>query len=179
MNISHTDLPGILILDPPVFHDDRGCFLEVFQKERYQAAGLELEFVQDNCSFSRQGTLRGLHYQLPRPQGKLIWVIHGVILDVAVDLRRGSSTFGRWTGIQLSDENRRQVYVPPGFAHGFCVVSEFADVMYKCTDYYDPRAQHTLRWDDPQLAISWPVSAPRVSAQDRQGRRFSEAICFD
>ncbi len=168
MKILSTFLPGVLILEPAVFEDKRGFFMETYHQKRFADAGVELSFVQDNLSHSVKGTLRGLHYQLHRAQAKLIQVIQGQIFDVAVDIRRGSPTFGKWTGIQLSGENRRQVFVPPGFAHGFCVASETADVVYKCTDVYAPDDEGGILWSDPDLAIDWPVSRPLLSEKDSQ-----------
>jgi dTDP-4-dehydrorhamnose 3,5-epimerase len=178
MRIESTALPGVMILEPRVFSDARGYFLETFHKRRYAEAGLACEFVQDNQSRSTRGTLRGLHYQIQHPQGKLVWVVRGEVFDVAVDLRRGSAAFGRWVGVSLSEENKRQLYIPPGFAHGFCVVSEEADFFYKCTDYYHPEAERTLLWNDPSLAIEWPVREPLVSDKDRRGVPLADAECF-
>ncbi len=174
MRVTPTDLPDVLIVEPRVYEDERGYFLETFQAHRYAQAGIPGPFVQDNLSFSRQGVLRGLHYQHPHAQGKLVWVLQGEVFDVAVDIRKGSPTFGRWVGVWLSAENRRQVWIPPGFAHGFCVVSETALFTYKCTDYYAPEAEGTVRWDDPDLGIAWPVSKPIVSPKDARGLRLKE-----
>jgi len=159
-------LPGVLLFEPKVFEDDRGFFMETYHMGKYSGAGLDRAFVQDNLSHSRRFTLRGLHYQLNRPQGKLIYVIAGEVFDIALDIRRGSPTFGQWTGLQLSGENRRQLYVPEGFAHGFCVLSESADVMYKCTDFYAPGDEYGILWSDPALAIEWPVENPILSQKD-------------
>jgi len=166
LKFSEQSLPGVLLIEPTVFGDDRGFFMETYHMDKYQKAGLDRPFVQDNFSHSRQFTLRGLHYQLNHPQGKLIGVISGEILDIAVDIRQGSPTFGQWTGIRLSSENRRQLYVPEGFAHGFCVLSEFADVMYKCTDLYAPGDEYGILWSDPSLAIEWSVENPILSQKD-------------
>ncbi len=174
MRVTPTDLPDVLIVEPRVYEDERGYFLETFQAHRYAQAGIPGPFVQDNLSFSRQGVLRGLHYQHPHAQGKLVWVLQGEVFDVAVDIRKGSPTFGRWVSVWLSAENRRQVWIPPGFAHGFCVVSETALFTYKCTDYYAPEAEGTVRWDDPDLGIAWPVSKPIVSPKDARGLRLKE-----
>jgi dTDP-4-dehydrorhamnose 3,5-epimerase len=168
MNVIPTDLPGVVIIEPQVFGDARGFFMETYNSPRYDAAGLPGVFVQDNVSKSRRGVLRGLHYQLPNPQGKLLTVLQGEIFDVAVDIRRGSPDFGRWVGVTLSDENRRQFYVPPGFAHGFCVTSETALVMYKCTEVYRPQNDRGVRWDDPRIGIAWPLTDATVS--DKDGR---------
>jgi len=160
-------LPEIIIVEPDVYRDQRGLFLETYQARRYLEQGIPAAFVQDNLSFSRKGVLRGLHYQLGRPQGKLIWVVQGEVFDVAVDIRRGSPTFGKWMGVVLSSEDHRQVYVPEGFAHGFCVLSDSALFAYKCTDYYAPEEERGIRWDDPSVGIDWPVSDPIVSEKDR------------
>jgi dTDP-4-dehydrorhamnose 3,5-epimerase len=148
--------------------------METWNKARYEEAGIRAEFVQENLSFSQQGVLRGLHFQNPNPQGKLVSVLQGEVYDVAVDIRTGSPTFGQWEAVTLSAENRRQFYVPPGFAHGFCVTSETALFAYKCTDFYDPQAEGCIRWDDPDLAIDWPVSQPELSAKDAAGVRLSD-----
>ncbi len=174
MRVTPTELPEVLVVEPRVFGDERGYFLETFQARRYAQAGIPGPFVQDNLSFSRRGVLRGLHYQHPHGQGKLVWVLQGEVFDVAVDIRRGSPTFGRWVGVWLSAENKRQLWIPPGFAHGFCVVSETALFTYKCTDYYAPEAEGTVRWDDPELGIAWPVSDPIVSPKDAAGLRLRE-----
>ncbi len=174
MRVVPTEIPGVLVVEPRVFGDRRGYFLETFQARRYAEAGIAGPFVQDNLSFSQQGVLRGLHYQHPRPQGKLVWVLQGEVFDVAVDIRRGSPTFGRWVGVRLSAENKRQLWIPPGFAHGFCVVSETALFTYKCTDYYAPEAEGTIRWDDPDLGIGWPVAGPALSAKDAAAPRLRE-----
>ncbi len=167
MQIRQTDLPGILLIEPRVFGDARGYFLETWHASRYREAGLIGSFVQDNVSFSRRGVLRGLHYQLPHVQGKLITVLQGVVFDVAVDIRRGSPHFGQWLGVTLSSEIPRQLYVPPGFAHGFCVTSETALFTYKCTDVYAPEAEGVVRWDDPALGIDWPVAPVQLNDKDR------------
>jgi dTDP-4-dehydrorhamnose 3,5-epimerase len=168
MNIIPTALPGAVIIEPKVFGDARGLFLETWNRPRYEEAGLPGNFIQDNLSMSRKGVLRGLHYQRPFPQGKLLSVLDGEIFDVAVDIRRGSPDFGRWVGVVLSSENRRQFYVPPGFAHGFCVLSDKALVTYKCTEVYHPGADRGVRWDDPRIGIDWPINDPLVS--DKDGR---------
>ncbi|MGC1272212.1 MAG: dTDP-4-dehydrorhamnose 3,5-epimerase [Planctomycetaceae bacterium] len=174
MNIQTTALHGVVIIEPNVFGDSRGFFFETWNRRRYAEAGLDVDFVQDNLSFSQRGTLRGLHFQNPHGQGKLVSVLQGEVYDVAVDIRPGSPTFGRWVGVTLSAENSRQVYVPPGFAHGFCVTSEAALFAYKCTDYYAPQAEATIAWDDPDLAIRWPIRKPILSAKDERGSRLRD-----
>jgi dTDP-4-dehydrorhamnose 3,5-epimerase len=156
----------VLIVEPRVFHDPRGYFLETYQEERYSRLGLGVRFVQDNLSYSKKGVLRGLHYQVGRAQGKLVWVAKGEIFDVVVDVRRSSPTFGRWFGMRLNGEGATQLYIPEGFAHGFCVTSEEAIVCYKCTDYYSPAHERGIRWDDPDLGIQWPISDPILSEKD-------------
>ena len=169
MNVIPTaELPEVLIVEPKIHRDARGFFAETFHARRYAEAGLTLPFVQDNHSRSQRGTLRGLHWQLEVPQGKLVRVLAGEIFDVAVDIRSDSPTFAKWVGVTLSAENFRQVYVPPGFAHGFCVVSEIAEVEYKCTDFYAPEAERGLIWNDPEVGIAWPVTDPILSPRDRQ-----------
>jgi dTDP-4-dehydrorhamnose 3,5-epimerase len=170
MIVETTPLPGVRLLKPKVYGDARGFFIETWNRRRYAEAGLDLDFVQDNLSYSRRGILRGLHFQNPQPQGKLVQVLEGEVFDVAVDIRLGSPTFGRWHGVILSAENHHQFYVPEGFAHGFCVISETALFAYKCTDFYRPDTEHSLRWDDPDLAISWPIADPILSAKDQAGR---------
>ena len=168
MRIISTSLPGVLILEPIVFGDKRGFFMEIYNRKAHAEAGIQLSFVQDNLSHSAKGTLRGLHYQLRHVQAKLIQVVRGEIFDVAVDIRRGSPNFGKWAGVQLSEKNRRQVFIPQGFAHGFCVISEMADVVYKCTDLYAPNDEGGILWSDPGLAIDWPIVEPLLSDKDRQ-----------
>jgi dTDP-4-dehydrorhamnose 3,5-epimerase len=164
-----TDLPGVLIVAPRVFADDRGFFMETYKRSEFEAAGLDVPLVQENHSRSTQGTLRGLHYQRePKAQGKLVRVVLGEIFDVAVDIRHRSPTFGRWVGINLSAENRKSIYVPPGFAHGFCVLSDEAEVIYKTTEEYAPELEHGIPWNDPLLAIAWPVSSPTLSPRDQR-----------
>ncbi len=160
------ELPDVLLIEPRVFGDHRGYFVESWSQERYAAHGLPLHFVQDNVSRSVQGTLRGLHLQHPHGQGKLVMALTGTVYDVAVDVRVGSPTFGKWVGAELSEENHRQIYVPPGFAHGFCVLSESAHFVYKCSEAYRPEVELSLRYDDPDLGIPWPVTAPTVSTKD-------------
>jgi dTDP-4-dehydrorhamnose 3,5-epimerase len=178
MKVLPTAIADVLLLEPQVFSDPRGLFLETYHASRFAELGLSLPFVQDNHSASRQGTLRGLHYQSPHAQGKLIRVVRGAVFDVAVDLRRGSPSFGRWVAATLSEENRHLMYVPPGFAHGFYTTSATAEVCYKCTDYYHPECEHVLCWDDPQLAIAWPAGEVLLSDRDRQGRPLAEAVLF-
>jgi dTDP-4-dehydrorhamnose 3,5-epimerase len=175
MNVLQTKLKGCVIIEPKVFGDERGFFLETFQAERYRdLAGIDLPFVQDNHSRSTQGVLRGLHFQKNKPQGKLVRVVRGEVFDVAVDIRRDSPSFGQWEGVILSEENKRQFWVPPGFAHGFLVLSETADFEYKCTDYYDPTDEGSLIWNDPDLAISWPTPKPQLSTKDMNAPGFKE-----
>jgi dTDP-4-dehydrorhamnose 3,5-epimerase len=169
-----TDLPGVRVITPAVYPDSRGNFREVYRRDAYAEAGVPLEFVQDNQSHSVQHVIRGLHFQTRKPQGKLICVLRGTILDVVVDIRRGSPTFGRQLTVELSDQNNRQLFVPAGFAHGFGVLSATADVLYKCTDFYDPGAEGGIRWDDPDLAIDWSIPAPVLSAKDRALPRLAE-----
>lgn len=166
MNVTELDLPGVLLLEPKVYGDERGFFLETWQSRRYAEAGMPEYFVQDNLSKSRHGVLRGLHYQIQRPQGKLVSVIEGEVFDVAADIDPGSTTFGRWVGARLSGDNKRQLYVPPGYAHGFCVLSDAAYFAYKCTEYYAPELERGVRWDDPTLAIEWLVEEPIVNERD-------------
>lgn len=180
MKVLATILPDVFILEPKVFGDARGFFFESYNKREFRGAtGLDVDFVQDNHSRSSRGVLRGLHYQIAQPQGKLVRCVSGEIFDVAVDLRRGSPTFGRWVGNLLSAENRRQLWIPPGFAHGFLVLSESADFLYKTTDYYAPEYERCLRWDDPDLAIDWPMAgAPVLSDKDRAGKWLREVEMF-
>lgn len=175
MKVLETKLPGVLIIEPDVHGDARGFFMETWQKERYAQYGLPTNFVQDNLSFSHKGVLRGLHYQDPNPQGKLVYVLQGEVFDVAVDIRRGSPTFGQWVGVTLSSENKRQLYIPEGFAHGFCVTSETALFAYKCTDYYNPQAEHGIIWNDPDIGIEWPVKKPILSEKDKECSLLREA----
>jgi len=181
MQIMPTKIPDVLILQPRVFTDERGYFLQSFQQQQYeQLLSRPLNFVQDNHSHSKAGVLRGLHYQLQQPQGKLIRVVQGEIFDVAVDLRRSSPTFGHWVGQLLSAENQQQLWIPEGFAHGFLVLSESADVHYKTTDYYNPAAERSIRFDDVQLAIDWPLKGtPLLSAKDAAAPAFADAAYFD
>jgi dTDP-4-dehydrorhamnose 3,5-epimerase len=174
MNIIPTELPGVTIVEPKVFGDARGYFMETFNRDRYVAAGLPALFAQDNISYSRHGVLRGLHFQNPYQQGKLVYVLQGEVFDVAVDIRRGSPTFGRWVGVTLSAENKRQFYVPAGYAHGFCVTSESAVFAYKCTEVYHPETERTIRYNDPRIAVDWPVKNPTVSERDSRAPLLDE-----
>lgn len=176
MRFTHTVLPGVVVIEPDVYRDDRGYFLETFHAAKYSAAGIPSAFVQDNHSSSVQRTLRGLHMQALKPQGKLVHVVEGEIWDVAVDARRGSPTFGRWVAEVLSAANFKQVYIPPGCAHGFCVLSATAHVQYKCTDVYDPTDEIGVAWDDPALAIGWPVRDPLLSDRDRRHPALTEVV---
>lgn len=168
MRVTELGLPGVLLLEPRVFTDERGRFLEAWSERRYREARVPGPFVQDNVSVSRRGVVRGLHYQAPRPQGKLVSVLRGAVYDVAVDVRAGSETFGRWVGVELSDDGR-QLYIPEGFAHGFAALSEEVVLSYKCTDYYLPEADRVVLWNDPALGIDWPVEVPILSEKDRAG----------
>lgn len=176
MKVSSTSLAGCVIIEPRVFGDERGFFLETFQARRYaEQVGIDLPFVQDNHSRSTYGVLRGLHFQRTRPQGKLVHVIRGEVFDVAVDLRKGSATFGKWEGVHLSENNKYQLWIPPGFAHGFLTLSDVAELEYKCTDYYCPEDEGTICWDDPELAIAWPeTSAMILSEKDARAPAFGE-----
>ena len=170
MNVIETNLPGVLLIEPDVHGDSRGFFLETFHERRYrEEAGIDATFVQDNCSRSAQGVLRGLHFQISQPQGKLVFVTTGSVFDVAVDIDPESETFRQWYGVELSADNHRQLYIPPGYAHGFYVLSDFADFQYKCTTFYAPNDEGGIRWDDPDIGIDWPLadSAPRVSEKDQ------------
>jgi dTDP-4-dehydrorhamnose 3,5-epimerase len=169
-----TALPGVLVIEPQVHRDSRGFFAETYHAARYAAAGVDATFVQDNHSRSVRHTLRGLHAQLARPQAKLLRVLRGTIFDVVVDVRRGSPTFKRWISVELSDENFRQIFVPIGFAHGFCVLSEVAEVEYKCSDVYQAGDELGLAWNDPEIGVAWPVAAPLLSDKDRHGRTLAE-----
>ena len=169
MKFIATDIPGVIVVEPQVFRDERGFFLETYHQRKYQEGGIDAVFVQDNHSRSQRGSIRGLHAQIRRPQGKLIRAVEGEIYDVAVDIRRGSPHFGQWVGVWLSAENFRQVYIPPGFAHGFCVTGEVAQVLYKCTDFYDPEGEISVQWNDPDLKINWPleeIHSPILSKKD-------------
>ncbi len=175
MRFIPTDLPGVLIVEPAVFGDDRGFFMEIYHAARFREGGIPDPFVQDNHSKSVRGVLRGLHFQEPNAQGKLVRAIAGSIFDVAVDIRRGSPSFGKWFGIELSAGNKRQLWVPAGFAHGFCVTSESAEVVYKCTELYDPKGDRGIRWNDPAIGIAWPVSDPILSPKDAAAPLLNDA----
>lgn len=182
MQFIDTTIPDVKIIEPKVFGDERGFFLETFRTSLFNENCAPREFVQENHSLSRQGILRGLHYQMQQTQGKLVRVTRGSVFDVAVDMRQGSSSFGQWVGVELSAENKRQLWVPEGFAHGFYVISEEAEFVYKCTDYYMPESERSLRWDDPKLAIDWPLvngEAPSLSAKDAEGALWQDAEKFD
>ena len=174
MQVQTTTIPGLLVIQPQVFGDPRGFFLETFQQQRYREAGITADFVQDNYSRSSQGILRGLHYQIQHPQGKLVQVLHGKVFDVVVDLRKPSPAFGRWFSIELSEETCRQVFVPPGCAHGFCVLSDEADYMYQVTEYWDGSDATGVAWNDPDLAVPWPISDPIVSERDQHNPTMRE-----
>ena len=180
MNIIPTKIPEVLIIEPRVFEDQRGFFLESYNSKAFcEKTRVDAQFVQDNHSRSTQNVLRGLHYQIQQPQGKLVRVVAGAIFDVVVDLRKSSPTYGQWVGTLISAENKQQLWVPVGFAHGFCVVSEFAEVLYKTTDYYAPQYERCVIWNDPDLAIAWPLEeTPIVSAKDQAGKPFKEAEMF-
>ncbi|MDP7255185.1 MAG: dTDP-4-dehydrorhamnose 3,5-epimerase [Planctomycetota bacterium] len=174
MEIVETELPGVLVIEPEVFGDSRGFFLETWNKQRYAALGVDGEFVQDNLSLSSRGVVRGLHYQMPHSQAKLVYVIQGDVFDVAVDIRVGSPTFGEWYGAVLSGENKRQVYVPEGFAHGFSVLTDTALFAYKCSDFYNREAESGIAWDDPDLGIDWKVAEPELSEKDQNLPRLKD-----
>jgi len=181
MKIIQTEIPDVLIIEPRVFGDDRGFFYESYNKKQFEeATGIKSEFVQDNHSMSSKGVLRGLHYQMEQPQGKLVRVVAGEVFDVAVDIRRSSPSFGQWVGLHLSAENKRLLWVPEGFAHGFLVLSEKAEFLYKVTDYYAPQYERCIRWNDEELAIDWPLrEGIQVSEKDRDGVAFTQAEVFD
>ena len=177
MKITSTEIPDVLLIEPRVFGDARGFFFESFNRQGFrEATGLDLDFVQDNHSRSGKGVLRGLHYQIEQPQGKLVRVVRGAVFDVAVDIRQGSATFGRWVGTELSEDNHRQLWIPPGFAHGFMVLSDSADFLYKTTDYYAPAHERCIAWNDPDIGINWPADViPQLSAKDQGGKRLADA----
>jgi dTDP-4-dehydrorhamnose 3,5-epimerase len=182
MKVTLAPLEGLLVIEPKIFGDSRGFFMETYSRERYRAAGITEDLLQDNLSLSRRGVLRGLHFQNPAPQGKLVYVLQGAVFDVAVDLRRSSPTFGKWYGTTLTDENKKQLWLPPGFAHGFCVTSETALFTYKCSAYYAPENEHTIRYDDPDIGIEWPIADPLLSDKDRNAKGLVEsdkAVLFD
>lgn len=181
MKFQQTRLPEVVLVEPRVFEDARGFFLESWEARKFAAGGIDATFVQDNHSASQQWVLRGLHYQLNHPQGKLVRVTHGEVFDVAVDLRVSSPTFGQWMGEHLSAANRRMLWIPPGFGHGFLVLSERVEFLYKCTDFYDPASERTLAWNDPTVAIRWPLPQgiePLLSDKDRAGKLLSELECY-
>lgn len=181
MNFRPTAIADVVIVEPRVFEDARGYFMETWEARKFASGGIPAEFVQDNHSVSQQWVLRGLHYQLHRPQGKLVRVTEGEVFDVAVDIRRSSPTFGKWVGEYLSAENRRMLWIPPGFAHGFLALSERVGFVYKCSDYYDPASERTLLWNDPEIDVRWPLPTtvtPQVSVKDQAGKRLADAECF-
>ena len=182
MKFIETRIPDVVIVEPTVFGDERGFFMETWERRKFAAAGLDSGFVQDNHSRSVRGTLRGLHYQIEQPQGKLVRVTQGAVFDVAVDIRRSSPTFGQWVGVELSAENKRQLLVSPRFAHGFYVTSEVAEFQYKCTDFYAPEHERSIRWDDPELGIEWPLvegGEPLLSDKDRAGLALADAEVYE
>lgn len=180
MQVRQTGIAGVVLIEPSVFEDERGFFMEAWHSAKYRALGIDVQFVQENHSRSRAGTLRGLHYQVERPQGKLVRVVQGSVFDVAVDLRRSSPTFGRWTGATLSGDNCHQLWIPTGCAHGFLVTSASADVVYLCSELYAPELERTLQWDDPELGISWPLTEnrPILSPKDARGVPFAKSPLF-
>jgi dTDP-4-dehydrorhamnose 3,5-epimerase len=180
MKITPTEIPEIILIEPQIFQDDRGFFFESYNQQKFtELTGLKTNFVQDNQSLSKQNVLRGLHYQIIQPQGKLVRTVTGSIFDVAVDIRQSSPSFGKWVGYELSAENKRQLWIPPGFAHGFVVLSEVAEVLYKTTDYYAPGGDRTILWNDPDLAIDWKIATPPIlSAKDQAGKAFKDADLF-
>ena len=174
MRVTPIDIPGVLLIEPVVFRDSRGFFFETHHEQRYAEAGITERFVQDNYSRSGRGTLRGLHYQEPHAQGKLVMTVDGAVYDVVVDIRKGSPSFGKWYAVELSAANMRQIYIPPGCAHGFCVTSETAAFLYKCTDYYSPKDERGILWNDPALGIAWPVATPVLSSKDQTFRTLAQ-----
>ncbi len=176
MNFLSTDIPGVILVEPDVHRDERGFFLESYHADKYREGGIDAVFIQDNHSRSGRGTLRGLHMQLAHPQGKLVRVIEGEVFDVAVDVRRGSPTFARFVAVTLSASDHRQLYIPPGFAHGFIVTSDAAEFEYKCSDFYDPSSELGIAWDDPEIAIPWPIDTPVLSAKDAAAPRLAELM---
>ncbi len=179
MTFTPTDIPDVVLIEPRVFGDSRGFFFEAFRADRFAEAGLPNHWVQDNISRSQKNVVRGLHFQIEQPQGKLVRCLRGTIYDVAVDVRRNSATFGKWVGRELSEANRHALYIPVGFAHGFCVLSEFADVEYKCTDIYSPAAERTLLWDDASVGVEWPIDgAPIQSSKDLLGKSLADLECY-
>jgi dTDP-4-dehydrorhamnose 3,5-epimerase len=181
VEFTSTEIPDVVLIQPDVFGDPRGHFFESWQRRRFAAAGIDVSFVQDNESRSARHTLRGLHYQLNQPQGKLVRVVAGTVFDVSVDLRRSSPTFGRWVGVILSEGNHHMLWMPPGFAHGFVVVSEYADFVYRCTDFWAPAHKRSILWNDPDLNVAWPIprgQEPLISAKNAGAQRFRKAQCF-
>jgi dTDP-4-dehydrorhamnose 3,5-epimerase len=176
MNIVETAIPGVLIIEPKIFGDNRGFFTELYRADRYARGGISTAFVQDNLSRSIRNVLRGLHIQNPKPQGKLVTVLRGAVIDVAVDVRVGSPTFGQHVKVELNEDNKRQYWIPRGFAHGFLVISDSADFIYKCDDFYSPSDELVLKWDDPALGIDWGVTSPQVSARDQMGRCLTDLV---
>ncbi len=174
MKVIKTKLPGVIIIEPKVFGDDRGFFFENFRSNQFLELGIDKPFVQDNVSRSARNVLRGLHHQTKHTQGKLVWVTRGKIFDVVVDIRKDSPAFGQWISTILDDQDHRLIYLPPGLAHGFCVLSEIADFSYKCTDYYDPTSEITIAWNDPDIGIDWPIKNPIISDKDSQGKRLKD-----
>jgi len=177
-----TEIPDVIIIEPQVFKDERGFFVETWNRNKFKEIGIDHDFVQDNHSKSPRGTLRGLHYQIQHSQGKLVRVISGEVFDIAVDIRKSSSTFGKWVGVTLSAENKKMLWIPPGFAHGFYVTSETAEFTYKCTDFYAPEYERSIRWDDPDIRIDWPIigdKAPLLSPKDKNGSAFKNADLFE
>jgi dTDP-4-dehydrorhamnose 3,5-epimerase len=182
MKVELTSIPKVVTLKPELFEDERGFFMETYRAEYFNSLGITAKFVQDNHSGSTQGVLRGMHYQIQRPQGKLVRVVSGEVFDVAVDLRKSSNTFGKWVGATLTAENKHQLWIPPGFAHGFYVLSDWADLLYKVTEYYAPELDRVLRWDDPEIGIAWPLlggALPQLSTKDANGTSLAEADLFD
>jgi len=174
VKVTPTSIPDVLLIEPDVFGDSRGFFMETWHRQKYAQQGLDVDFVQDNHSRSSKGVLRGLHYQLEQPQGKLVRVAAGKVFDVAVDIRKGSPTFGQWVSAELSEENQHQFYIPPGFAHGFCVLSESADFLYKCTEFYAPQYEHGILWNDPVIGIEWPGRDFKISDKDTKNGLLKE-----
>ena len=180
MHFIPTTIPDVIIIEPEIFGDERGFFMETWQRERFAQNGIDFDFIQDNHSRSGKNILRGLHYQIKHPQGKLVRVIRGEVFDVAVDIRKNSPTFGTWVGEILSEKNKRMLWIPPGFAHGFCVTSDEAEFVYKCTDRYAPEYERSILWNDPDLAIEWPLAGnkPVLSEKDQKGKRWADAEVF-
>ena len=177
MKLTATEIPDVIVIEPKVFGDDRGYFLESHNEKRYREAGIVGPFVQDNVSKSKKGVLRGLHFQDPKCQGKLVMALEGVIFDVAVDIRKGSSTFGNWVGATIHSDKKQQIWVPPGFAHGFLVLSDFALIQYKCTEYYAPECEHSILWNDPDIGIQWPMTEGiELSAKDKVAKRLRDVV---